>query len=171
MTAIPPGVDPVLYAANPLLDEMRRDRPALVSAAMAEGPNPPRLFGGSDLPPFTASGLDPRILATLPWALRRPAAAMPTLKEAYELVERYGDPDSAGMASVDLAQAPANRGYVEAFSLWLKGQGGGPADRGPQDQLRHPATGQYTASAAGDYATEAMHRELFGDTTGTGSAG
>ena len=54
--AAPPGTDPTLFAANPLVDETQRDRPALLAAAMAEDPNPPRLFEDRDLPLFTASG-------------------------------------------------------------------------------------------------------------------
>jgi hypothetical protein len=66
----PPGVAPTLFAANPLLDQMQANRSALVAAAMRDNPNPPKLFDDRDLPLFTASGLDPAILAGLPWPLR-----------------------------------------------------------------------------------------------------
>jgi hypothetical protein len=158
--APPPGAGP-LYAANPILDEMRAARPALVAAAMADDPSPPRLFGDTDLPPFTASGLDPQVLASLPWPLRRPAAAMAKLSAVYALVEKYTG-EAAPMSVVDLGTAGENAAYVAAMSLWLQGNGGGPADRGPQDQPRNRA-GQY-AAASGDYTTESLHAELFGAT-------
>jgi hypothetical protein len=41
---------------------------------LAEDSNFPRLFGGCDLALITASGLDPQVLASLPWPLRRPVA-------------------------------------------------------------------------------------------------
>ncbi len=81
--------DTSLFAPNGLLAELSRDRPALVAAAKAEDPTPPALFGDEDLPPFTASGLDPRMLADLPWPLRRPVAQATTLSAAYALVEKY----------------------------------------------------------------------------------
>ena len=147
--AAPPGTDPLLYAANPILDELRRARPGLVAAAMADDPEPPRLFDDRDLPPFTASGIDPSVLATLPWPLRRPVAEAPTLKIAYALVERYaGQPE---MARTDLATARANLPYVQSMSLWLKGG---------------TTTGEPAAvSGQSSYTTEALHAELFGDSS------
>jgi hypothetical protein len=163
---VPSGAGPDLYAPNPLLAQLRRTRPALVAAAMLEDPDPPELFGSSPLPPFTASGLDPQVLASLPWPLRRPAAAMAKLRDVYSLVEKYADADTAPMALVDLATARPNAGYVSAMSLWLQGKGEGPATRGPEDQPRHPTTGQYTAARRpGDYTVESLHGELFGSAT------
>jgi hypothetical protein len=160
---VPPGTDPSLYAANPLVEQMRRTRPALVEAAMRENPNPPRLFESGDLPPFTVSGLDPQTLAGLPWPLRRPVAEAPTLAAAYELVARYAGEGGPEMAVSDLGNRGENTGYVSAVSQWLQGTGGGPAQ--PAGPARHPDTGQFTQArrAATDYTTEALHAELFGD--------
>ena len=81
MRHAPPGTDPALFAANPLHAAMKRIKPGLVAAAEQEGP-PPKLFGDSDLPPFTASGLDPQVLARHPWPIRQAMASAPTLKAA-----------------------------------------------------------------------------------------
>jgi hypothetical protein len=154
--AIPRGADPDLYAPNPILAELRRAKPALVAAAMAEDSNPPQLFGDADYPPFTASGLDPRLLASLPWPLRRPVAAAATLAEAWHMVDKYaGTPD---MAKVDLAYSPANRGYVEAMSQWLIGTGKAPADA-------EPGAGAGKLSGLASYTTDQLHRELFGQSS------
>lgn len=146
--AAPPGADPALYAANPLLYEMRRDRPALVTIAMADDPSPPTLFESGDLPPFTASELPPSVLAGLPWPLRRPVAEAATLKDAYALLQRYAD--NPELAHTDLATARVNLPYIEAMSLWLRGG----ATTGPEPQ-----------SPPGDYTAERLKQELFGDTS------
>jgi hypothetical protein len=149
VAAAPPGADPAMYAANPLLYQMRRDRPALVTVAMADNPDPPTLFESGDLPPFTASGLPPSVLAGLPWPLRRPVAEAATLKAAYALVDKYAaDP---ALALTDLAPARANLPYVQAMSAWLAG--GAELGQEPPPQERSP------------YSVEQLHSELFGDTT------
>jgi hypothetical protein len=143
----PPGVSPAWYAANPLLDELRASNPALVAAAMAEGP-PPRLFVefSADLPPFTASGVDPSVLAGMPWPVRRKAAEAPTPAGVYALAT--ADEAALSAARFDHANAP----YREAFAAWAIGQ--------------QQATGEppARASAGGDYVVEALHKELFGQT-------
>jgi hypothetical protein len=155
--SVPPGADPALYGPNPLLEEVRGLRPELVQAALAENPDPPRLFGNADLPPFTASGLDPVHLARVPWPLRRPMAEAPTLAAAYQLQAKYEDnPD---MARVDLAHDLVNASYVEAFSNWLAGTGRHP------DDLALPGTG-VAASGAAAYTAEQLHQELFGPRSG-----
>jgi hypothetical protein len=154
--AVPPGADPALFAANPILAEMRSAKPALVAAAMAEDPNPPQLFGDADYPAFTASGLPVSVLASLPWPLRRPVAQAPDLAAAYQLVDKYaGVPD---MAKVDLAFSPANRAYVEAMSQWLIGTGQMPADLAPG-----ASTGKL--SGLSSYTTDQLHREIFGQSS------
>ena len=147
----PPGEDPVQYSANPLLAEVRRAKPALVAAAEAEGPAP-RLFGSADLPPFTASGLPPELLAAQPWPIRRALAEAPTRAAAYEIMDRYAGPDGAAMAHADHARSPVNAGYVNDMSRWLAGPGPAPAQPGPRAAAPQP-----------DYDVEALHRELFAD--------
>jgi hypothetical protein len=150
----PAGEDPVQYSANPLLAEVRRAKPALVAAAEAEGP-PPRLFGSADLPPFTASGLPPELLAAQPWPLRRLLAEAPTRAAAYEIMDRYSGPGGAAAAHADHAKSAANQAYASAMSEWLAG----PSPAAPQ-----PGTGPRAAATQPDqYTVERLHAELFGD--------
>jgi hypothetical protein len=140
-----------LYASNPLLTEMRALKPALVAAAMAEDPNPPMLFEDADLPPVTASGLDPAVLTGQPWPLRHYLAAAPTMAAVYELTQKYADdPD---MARVDLAHAALNAAYVSAFSRWLAGTG----DRAENGQPQARAS-----VGDGDWTDDQLYEQLFG---------
>jgi hypothetical protein len=155
-----PEHDPDLFSNLALYAEMRRYRPALVSQALAEDPNFPRLFSDRDLPLITASGLDPQVLASLPWPLRRPVAEASTLKIAYELISKYAD--SFDMVRVDLARGPSNLPYVEAMSQWLIGNGRMPADLelgAGLSAAERPHDGQ------ADRSVEALHQELFGSTS------
>jgi hypothetical protein len=128
-----------------------------VAAAKAENPNVPALFGDADLPPFTASGLDPRMLADLPWPLRRPVAQAPTLSAAYALVEKYAELPE--MIKIDLTEdlefARANADYIERFRSWLIGSGRTSADQKPGAGMQASANGQSA------YSIEDLHRELF----------
>ena len=65
--AFPPGD---AYRANPLIDDIKRSRPALYAVASAEAA-PPTLFASGDLPVYTASGVEPAALAKIPWMTAR----------------------------------------------------------------------------------------------------
>ncbi|HEX7163225.1 MAG TPA: hypothetical protein VF223_18570 [Trebonia sp.] len=150
--AAPPNTDPTLFSSNPLHDELRQSRPALVAAAERDNPDVPRLFGDRDLPPFCASGLDPAILATLPWPLRRPVAAMPNLTAAFNLVEKYsGEPEMTR----ELITSRHNTDYIERFSLWLQGPG-------HPESNANPPQGIGASERNGDYTVERLHSEIFG---------
>jgi hypothetical protein len=153
--AAPPPAD-ATFSVNPLLDEGRVHYPALVDAAMADDPNPPRLFGDRDLPLVTASGLDPHLLGDLPWMLRRPVAAAATMKAAYEMIDRY---TGGQVADPDLSQlrfSRANQDYIAEFSLWLAGTGR-PASTEPS-----PGVGVAASAAAREDAEERLYDELYG---------
>lgn len=62
--------DSHLLARNPLVVAVASSNPRAYADASARGP-PPTLFAGGDLPPFTASGLDPNMLLQV--AVERPA--------------------------------------------------------------------------------------------------
>jgi len=160
MSHAPAGTDPVLFAANPLLSEMRRSKPALVAAAEQERPAP-KLFGDKDLPPFTASGLPPEQLAQHPWPIRRLMAAAPTLKAAYDLADKYSGPGGAEMAHADHARGSANgsgnASYLDEFSQWLRGA------PGPNVAPTAQGVSPVASAPPSQYTTEALHRELFGN--------
>jgi hypothetical protein len=91
---------------------------------LAEDSNFPRLFGGCDLALITASGLDPQVLASLPWPLRRPVAEASTLKTAYELIP------STPMRSTSCEWTW--RGDPRTFHMWRHSQRGCKALAGCQ---------------------------------------
>jgi hypothetical protein len=141
--APPPDNDPDLYSSLALMAEMRRARPALVQAALAENPNYPKLFGNADLPPITASGMPVSVLGGQPWPLRRLLAMVSNLSGAYEIIDRFAD-DPAQCRHDDQCAA-ANRGYISSFRAWLAGAGAQP------DQM------------PGAYSVQQLHLEIFGE--------
>jgi hypothetical protein len=167
----PAGAGP-MFAANPILAELERDRPALVAAARADGP-PPELFEDGPLPAFCASGLDPSLLAALPWPVRRPIAAAPSLAAAYALWQQYAGPDGDAAGLLDLRYSRENSGYVSAMSQWLMGAGvgrdtnaqppQGPGVRASADpaDLAGRVRAETQADSA-DYVGQALYDELFG---------
>jgi hypothetical protein len=142
-----------MFASNPLLAEMSASHPSLVAAARQEDANVPELFGDSPLPAFTANGLPPEQLASLPWPLRRHVAEAATLAKAYELVEYTDD-----LKLLAMRFSRVNAPYVEAFSQWLVGTG----------RVTDPETGESIAASAAsaddldDYTEQSLHDELFG---------
>lgn len=104
-----------VFAANPLLVE------AQAAGLVRESSTPaPTLFPTGDLPPITASGMDPQVLLNLPWQARHPAAEAPTVQEAYRIVEDCGGgPDGEVIAAMEHAAHPGNRAYQERVNQWL----------------------------------------------------
>lgn len=76
------------YGVNPLVDELAETNPAVHQMAMGEAP-PPTLFASGDLPPFTASGIDPQVLMKLPYTLRHAAAAESDPAAVLGILEEY----------------------------------------------------------------------------------
>jgi hypothetical protein len=116
----PAGVDPRLFAANPLVEQARQEPGGqqVVDAASKRTP-PPTLFSGGDLPPFTASGIDPQELLTVPWFARHAVAAIDSKDEARELIDVYSGPDGDVAARSDRAdQHPGNHAYQHRVNDW-----------------------------------------------------
>lgn len=102
-------------AVNPALDALP---PGLRSSAAtnADAPPPPTLFNSGDVPPLTASGLDPERLLDLPWQARHAVAVAPTAAVALQLFERYvGDPDGAAL---DFGSSQPVTDYVRRVQQW-----------------------------------------------------
>jgi hypothetical protein len=117
----PAGVDPRVYAANPLVDEARHSPSGRRAIAAAEKrAAAPTLFTGGDLPPFTASGLDPQELLKVPWYARPALAAVESKEEALELLAVYAGPDGDVAAQADrVAGHPGVADYVGRVRDWL----------------------------------------------------
>jgi e3 binding domain len=135
------------FRANPLVDDLRRSRPALYAVAAREG-TPPTLFNSGDLPLATGSGLSPAVLARVPWMARHAAASAPTA-EAYRIIEEVTGPDG-DIAAHAYADHPGVRQYGNRVRAWAMGPPGlGKADRQELDR------------ADAEAMTEELFRDLF----------
>src|SRR4051812_26420822 len=82
---ISPGAQVTInpWATNPLADDALQ-----VSALKPKAPAPKMFTGGTaDLPAFTASGIDPRLLLDLPFTCRHYVAALASPVEVHGLFE------------------------------------------------------------------------------------
>ena len=107
------------YGVNPLVDDLRASAPAVYRAALAEGPAP-RLFESGDLPAFTASGIDPAVLRSLPWQARHPAAETRDRAQALAIVEDCAG-DGAMFAAMEFGPYRANQDYEARVRTWAVG--------------------------------------------------
>ncbi len=110
---------------NPLVAAAMRDRPNRI-AARATDPVP-TLFASGDLPPFTASGIDPNVLLQVPWQARHPVAAAATQAQAYELLQQYSGAEAVTAAAIDFDRLDENRAYAQRVEQWQ-------IDSMPEDQ-------------------------------------
>lgn len=118
-------IDP--FAANPLLDDAMQAVGPTARAATVTNGDAPKMFasGTADLPPFTASGIDPRLLMQLPYQLRHLAASDPDPASVLSLFERQaGQPDI-----IDPEQAVGSglAEYEGRMSDWLSGKWTNPS--------------------------------------------
>jgi hypothetical protein len=104
------------FAVNPLVAQARAGDPRAATTAVPA----PTLFAGGDLPPFTASGLDPRMLLQVPWQARHPVAEASTVAQAYALVQRYSGPDAEDAAAFELGGHQGNRAYATRVHQWQR---------------------------------------------------
>jgi hypothetical protein len=140
------------YRANPLVDDIRRERPALYAVAAAEA-SPPTLFSGGDLPVYTASGVESAVLARIPWVARHAVASAPTSAAAYAIIEDVSGEDG-DLAAHRYANSPGNREYENRVRAWAIGP---PAlSKFDRQQLQRDDSG-------------AMTEELFRDLLGPGT--
>ncbi|MFF0249656.1 E3 binding domain-containing protein [Streptosporangium sandarakinum] len=116
-------------AVRPLLRVDASQNP-LVAAALA-GPGgkqlaahastaPPTLFSTGDLPPFTASGIAPSALLSVPWFARHAVAAEKSPEKAAEMLEAFSGPDGDVAARVDnrVVNHEANYDYRLRVEQW-----------------------------------------------------
>ncbi|MCU1612779.1 MAG: hypothetical protein JWO98_319 [Frankiales bacterium] len=132
------------WGVNPLLEDAQQAVPAAVALATQQNGEPPTMFDSGDLPPFTASGVDPRFLALLPWRIRHAAAMAPNAVVVLGWVEQYGHDDTVEMRSPGLDE------YVGRFRMWLRGQWTNPNHRGADAAAVETAAGDLYDSMFGD---------------------
>ncbi|WP_229811814.1 E3 binding domain-containing protein [Streptosporangium pseudovulgare] len=128
--APPPTPTPAPAAAVRPLLHVDASRNPLVAAALA-GPGgkqlaayasttPPTLFSTGDLPPFTASGMAPSALLSVPWFARHAVAAEKSPEKAAEMLEAFSGPDGDVAARVDnrVVNHEANYDYRLRVEQW-----------------------------------------------------
>ncbi len=142
-------IDP--WSPNPLLDDAKQAQPALVDLARKTNGDPPSMFESGDLPPFTASGVDPQHLTRLPFRTRHAAATEPSPAAVLRMVETHGpDPDAQ-------APSPGLDEYRNRMSGWLRGTWTNPNAQTVDASTQAAATADLYDSmfAASDAATAA----------------
>lgn len=82
------SIDP--WGRSPLIEDYEQINPDVVAIEREHAPEP-TLFESGDLPPFTASGVDPETLNRLPYTARHAAAAEPSRAAVLQMVEEYAD--------------------------------------------------------------------------------
>jgi 2-oxoacid dehydrogenase-like protein with E3 subunit-binding domain len=115
------------FSSNPLVDDFRQANPGIYQQAVGEG-EPPTLFESGDLPPFTASGVDPQMLNRLPWQVRHAAARATDRGEVQQMFEEYAPSgsrdrdDKLAMAEIDHGGDDGNVAYQQRVTRWGSGQ-------------------------------------------------
>ncbi len=113
---------------NPLLEDAAQWHPCY-PLAMEEAV-PPTCFAQGDLPSFTASGVDPKVLLDLPWNVRHYAASAESKATVLAMVEQFADdPTMPAIPGVDDGYYhPGAEKYARRMEAWLIGP---PADPFP----------------------------------------
>lgn len=128
-------IDLDVFGPNPLVEDARQTC-AAYGSAVREAPTP-TLFADGDLPPFTASGVDPRELRKVPWFARHavaaaasPATVLAAIEHfAHDLDDPFGEYQHSGAGD-----------YVMRVSNWLRGVG---VDRAAYTAAENARYGQW----------------------------
>ncbi len=85
------SIDP--YGPNPLAEDYQQVSPTTFKTSTTNAGPVPKMFTGgtADLPMFTASGLDPKLLSQLPYTARHYVAALPDLAVVHSIFEEHAD--------------------------------------------------------------------------------
>lgn len=81
-------IDP--YGLNPLAEDYRQVNAETYDLALSKAGPPPKMFasGAADLPAFTASGIDPKLLLMLPFTARHYVAALTDAANVHGIFEQ-----------------------------------------------------------------------------------
>lgn len=162
------------YALNPLVDELRaHPQGGAVLCSSTGAASTPTLFESGDLPPFTASGMDPRNLLSVPWFARHAiAAAGPA--EAYQLLQDASGPDGLVAASLDdrFTGHPGNADYQSRVTSWMNAEFAADGQRTYAAAQNRQHRDQVAAAAerarenpqpSASAAERKLYRDLFGE--------
>lgn len=134
-----------------------------VNASSNDG-NVPTLFSSGDLPPFTASGMDPSALLSVPWFARHAVAAAKTQEQAYELVEAMSGPDGDVAASLDAAVVHhiGNVDYKQRVQSWVMAGDTAAAAKEQDRGARAAVAARASAPRVENLTGDELYDNLFG---------
>jgi hypothetical protein len=113
---LPLTVDP--FGPNPYVTDLSSTHPGVFEAA-SQRQAAPTLFAGGDLPPFTASGLNPEMLERLPFTMRHAAASERDTSKLLDWIERAVS-EREQMQHVVLDH-PGLFAYRDRVNAWING--------------------------------------------------
>lgn len=108
------------FGPNPLVTDLEARRPKLAKMAKDRGPAP-TLFATGNLPPFTASGVDPDLLKGLPYNWRHAAASEPDRTVVLAWLEQCAMDRAAFTAGVDAKAHVGLLDYQARMEGWTHG--------------------------------------------------
>jgi len=107
---------------NPLVAAAYDTHPDLVGRAAQQSPEP-TLFSAGDLPDFTASGVDPKVLLQVPWNARPKLASETDKAQVFAAVELFNGIDDASEAELVAKdhhlESPAVYDYQRRVNDWV----------------------------------------------------
>lgn len=159
------GADPAWYAANPALDEVRQTQASVFAAAVRLNPQPPTLFESGDLPPFCASGIDPALLADVPWMARHRIAATADRAEALRMIEDVSGEHGLDIAASEYGRDLANKQYQSRVERWaVNGAMVADEQRAIAAQSRQvAAAGGRPVKATAEMTDDEIEEAVFGE--------
>ena len=104
------------YGANPMIEALKVENPAVYSAAVKGDPIP-QMFAGGDLPAFTASGTDPQALLAFPWQQRHAVAAEKDAARVYLYAQEHSEDPSISIPHPGLSD------YIARCDRWARTSG------------------------------------------------
>jgi hypothetical protein len=123
------------YGPNPYVTDLSVAYPGVFAAA-SQRQSAPTLFAGGDLPPFTASGLDPEMLIGLPFAMRHAAASEVAPGQLLEWIElATAERDRAKHMVIPHSGLEAYRQRVNSWVHDLN-----PSELEQRDEAAYPGT-------------------------------
>ncbi|YCK81225.1 hypothetical protein M1D89_19470 [Arthrobacter sp. D3-18] len=121
-------------ALNPLYELELQQRPDLVEIAIKEAPIP-TMWATGDLPPFTASGIDPEMLRHVPWQARHAAAAEPDRAKVLGMIDNYQGGAEQDIIEVEHEGLAAYRVRMQRWMAGFDKPKDAPMSQQEQDEL------------------------------------
>ncbi|MEV8510834.1 hypothetical protein [Dactylosporangium sp. NPDC051484] len=163
-TRRPAGVDAKWLRLNPELDDLTARQGAAVLATSTQNQDVPTLFESGDLPPFTASGIDPHLLANVPWTVRHAIAETPDRAAAMELLQAASG-EHAGDIGAEYWHDRPNRDYRRRVESWVS-KGALAVDREREQYRQGQQVAASTATSVkpvGEMTDGEVYDAVFGD--------